>query len=109
VVAQVLIFKFFDLLIPFNRKPAPLLMDDIGQDRLLLFAFNLMIFPVIGQLIAGFLPCHPLLNPFFAPAMLFPIIPCAVERPRRIVHILNPLVTHLRQSLIGSAFEPGTD
>lgn len=62
-------------------------------------ALYTVIFPVVGQLVAGFLPHHPMLDPFFATAMLQPVFPRAVNRTGRVAHILTAFIADLCQPL----------
>ena len=54
-------------------------MYDVGQDGILAFTLDRMVFPVVGEFAAGFLSHHPLLNPFFAASVLLPVCAGAVE------------------------------
>lgn len=56
-----------------------------------------MILPVVDQLVAGFLPHHPLLNPLLAAPVLPPVFPGAVEGTGRITHVLDALVADFGQ------------
>lgn len=49
--------------------------------------------PIIGQLIAGFLAHHPLLDPFLAAAVFLPCFTHALEGLGRVGHFLQALVT----------------
>ena len=53
--------------------------------------------PIIGELIAGLLPGHALLDPFRAAALLLPCLAGAGERARGVGQLLHPLVTDLGQ------------
>ena len=53
--------------------------------------------PVIGELVARFLPGHALLDPLVAAAELLPGLARAVERLGRVGDFLHPLVAHLGQ------------
>jgi hypothetical protein len=53
--------------------------------------------PVIGELVARFLPGHALLDPFGAAALFLPRLAGADERPGGVGHFLHSLVADLRQ------------
>src|SRR5665648_1289790 len=72
-------------------------MNNIGQNSVFVFFGYFMIFPIIGELVAGFLPHHSLLNPFFASAVLLPVVPGSVQRPCRVRHVLHPFITCFSQ------------
>ena len=65
MIAQILAGKFFQLFMLFNAKTRPFLMNDIGQDGKFTPLFDVVILPVVGQLVSGFLPGHALLKPLF--------------------------------------------
>ena len=74
-------------------------MNDIGQYGVFFLFFDIVIFPVIGQLVAGFLPHPSLLNLFLAPAVLLPVFARALSSDRgRVCHILHPFVTDFGQT-----------
>jgi hypothetical protein len=56
--------------------------------------------PVVGQLVAGFLPGHALLNPLVAAPHFLPVVAGAIQALRRIGDFLHPLITHLGQPLL---------
>jgi len=56
-----------------------------------------MIFPVIGQLVARFLPFHALLNPFAAAPVFPPIFTRPIERSFGVSYFLHPLIAHFGQ------------
>ncbi len=58
-----------------------------------ILAFNLVVFPVISEFVAGFLSHHPLLNPFLASAVLSPVFPGAVKGSGRVAHVPNAFIT----------------
>ena len=95
VVAQVLGFKPFHFLVGLHTDSAPFLMDKVGEDGVFLALFDIVIGPVVGELVAGFLPGHPLLDPLLAASVLLPSGAGAFEGKRGIGHFLHPLVTDL--------------
>ncbi|MDZ7865063.1 hypothetical protein [Acidovorax sp.] len=72
-------------------------MNDVGEDGELAALLDVVLAPIVGQLVAGFLPGHALLNPLVAAAMLLPGLAGAVQRKGRIGQLLHALVTHLGQ------------
>ena len=67
-------------------------MDEVGKNGVFLALFDIVIGPVVGEFIAGFLPGHALLDPLVAAAMFLPSGAGAFERKRGIGHFLHPLV-----------------
>ena len=59
-------------------------MDDIGENGEFIAFFHIVAAPIVGQLIARFLPRHALLNPFVAASMGRPGFAGAVKRQGRI-------------------------
>lgn len=88
VVAQV---------VRFHIHFGPFLMNDVGQNRVFLARLDVVIRPIIGQLVARFLPGHALLDPLLAAPVLLPGGAGAIQRQARVGHFLHPLVAHLRQ------------
>ena len=72
-------------------------MDDIGENGVFLALLYVVFDPIVGELIAGFLAGHALLNPLVAAAMLLPHLAGTVEGQSRVGHFLHPLVTDFGQ------------
>jgi hypothetical protein len=63
-------------------------VDDVGENGVFILPLDVVILPVIGQLVAGFLPHHPLLDPLLAAPVLLPEFTGAVKRTGRIIYVL---------------------
>ena len=63
----------------FYGNIGPLLMNDIGENGKLFVFCDVVVFPVVGELIAGFLPHHALLYPFLAASVLLLAIALSVQ------------------------------
>jgi hypothetical protein len=96
VVAQILGFQSFQILVGFHADSAPFLMDEVGEDGVFLTLFDFVRGPVIGELVAGFLPGHALLDPLLAASVLLPCGAGAFERERGVGHFLHPFVASVR-------------
>ena len=83
-------------------------MNDVGQDREFLTFLDVVLTPVVGQLVAGFLARHALLDPLVAAAVLLPRFARAIQRKRRVGQFLHALVACLGESkLDGFGFGAG--
>ena len=69
-------------------------MDEVGEDGKFIALFDVVRGPIIGKLIAGFLPGHALLNPFGAAALFLPGVAGAGKRTGGIGHFLHPLIAN---------------
>lgn len=78
-----------------SGNAATFLVDNVGEDGVFLFSRDLVVFPVVGELIAGLRAHQPLLDPLFAPPVLPPEFTGAVERADGVAHVLNALVPYL--------------
>ena len=72
MVTQIVGFQALDTLVILHADASPFLVNDVCENRKLIASFYIMFSPIIGQLVAGFLSRHPLLNPLSASAMLLP-------------------------------------
>ena len=72
-------------------------MDEVGKDGEFLAPLDLVAVPIVGKLVAGFLPGHPLGDPLLATSMSLPGFAGAVQRERRIGHLLHAFIAHLGQ------------
>ena len=70
-------------------------MNDISQNGKFTAFIDIVAAPVVGKLVARFLPSHALLNPLVASPMLLPDLPCTIERQDRIANLLHALIAHL--------------
>ncbi len=64
----------------FDADPCPFLMNQVGENRVLLALLDVVLGPIVGQLVAGFLAGHALLDPFVAASVFLPCFPGPVER-----------------------------
>ncbi len=69
-------------------------MNDIGENGKFLALLDLMVGPVISELVACFLTGHALLNPLVAAALLLPGFADAVERQCRVSNFPHAFVSH---------------
>ncbi len=79
MVAQVLGFEAFQVLMLLGLDPGPLFVDDVGQDGEFSARLHFMPGPVIGQFVAGFLPGHPLRDPLLAAAKPEPVFTRSIQ------------------------------
>ena len=83
-------------------------MDYIGKDGKLLPLLDIVLRPLISELVAGFLPCHALLYPLFAAPMFLPGLTSTIQRQRWISHSqlkkLSELFNELRAFLLLEQF-----
>ena len=97
VVAQVMTFKALQVLVFIDADPGPFLVNDVGQDGELTALLDVMVAPVVGELVARFLPGHALLNPLVAAPMLLPGLTGSVQRQGRIGQLLHAFIADLGQ------------
>src|SRR5450830_1463682 len=108
VVAQVVAGQALHSLVLRHTHARPLLVNDVGQDCNLAAIFDIVLAPIIGELVARFLPGHALLNPLVAAAVLLPGLASPVNGQGGVRHLLHALVTHLGQpELDGLGFGAG--
>lgn len=62
----------------------PFLMNDVCEDGVLVALLDVVGGPVVGQLVARFLPRHALGNPLVAATMLLPQGSCAIDGASRV-------------------------
>ena len=92
VVAEILGFETLQVLVRLDADAAPFLVDDIGQDGIFIFLFDVMSRPVVGELVTSLLPGHALLNPLVAATMFLPGGAGAFEAEGGVGHFLHPFV-----------------
>ena len=108
MVTQVVANQALGNFVFFNTQTRPLLVNDVGQNGKFLPRLDVMLAPIVRQLVARLLTRHALLNPFFAAAMLLPCRPRTVERQSGVGHFLHALIAHLGQpELDGLGFGAG--
>ena len=97
MVAQVVAAQPFDGLVVFDADAAPFGVDDVGEDGELLPCLDVVVSPIVSQLVARFLPGHALGNPLVAAAVLLPGLAGTVKGQGGVSHFLHALVADLGQ------------
>ena len=97
MVSQVLPFQTLDLLVVLHRDARPLLVDQVRQDGELIAGIDFMIRPVVGQLVASFLPAQAAFDRFLTSVLLLKERAGAVDSQRGIGDLLLSLVAHFGQ------------
>lgn len=97
IVAQILGFQTFVLLVLPRRHARPTLRDNVGQDRVLLPPFHTAAFPFIGLLLAYLDGFQPLVDPTLRIALAVVVFQHAVDAYFGIVFLLQPLAAQRGQ------------
>ena len=97
MIAQILGLKPFQVLVGFHADTTPFLMDEVGEDGVFLAFFDIMLGPIVGEFVAGFLAGHALLDPLVTATVFLPGGASAFEGERGIGNFLHPLVADFGQ------------
>jgi len=109
VVAQVLGRQPLQLPVLLDADTGPFLVDEVRQKGKFLSFPDLVVFPVIRELVAGLLPHHALLDPGGAAAVFLPVGPSPGEGQLRIGDLLQAFVTDPGQPLLERLGFPAGD
>jgi hypothetical protein len=97
VVAEILGLETFDLLVLPGFEAGPFLMDDVGEDGELVAGLDVVVGPVVGELVAGLLAVHALGDPLVGAALLLPGFAGAVEGEGWVGELLDAFLPNLGQ------------
>ncbi len=70
-------------------------MNDVGKDGKFTAIFDVVLAPVVGELVVRFLPGHALGNPLVTAAMLLPGLAGTVQQQAGVGQLLHTLKAHL--------------